>query len=161
MKKIKVTKNDLRNLHAIFEQIDNKIMNKDYIEFCFRNKKLTEVENELLETQFKKTEEEQAYLESEWTILNKYGIRDKNGNLRFPVIVPSESEEEFNAEYAKLQKENEETYNKLIEKNEEEATELAKEIEIELHTIDFEKVPDEIVGTAYNLLRECELIIVK
>lgn len=161
MKKIKVTKGDLRNLHAIFEQIDNKVMNKDYIEFCFRNKKITEIEKDILEAMFKKSEEEQEYLNSEWEILNKYGIKDKNGNLRFPVIVPTEAESEFNAEYAELKASKEEIYKGLIKKNEEEAKELTKEVEIELHTIDFEKVPDEIVGTAYNLLRECELIIVK
>lgn len=132
---------------------------KHFIEFVIRNKKVLDVEKEIIMTQFlETTNEENNYLQKEYEILTKYCKRNENNELSYPLFVPKDNIANYNDAIAKLNEEMPGIYEKLIEKNVKQKEELLEQIELELYTIEFDLVPDSVNSELYTLLREVELI---
>lgn len=153
---VEIKKNDVLKIYDFLNQI--KSSNKYFIEFSIRNKKILEVEKEILEKSFENTDKENEYLKSEFEIINKYCVKRKNGDLEFPLMVKEGEEDNYANEMTKLKEDNLDIYNTIISKNEDRKKSLEEKIKLELHQINFERIPDEINSDMYELLRNYELI---
>jgi hypothetical protein len=139
---------------------NNKIGNKYFIEFVIRNKKQLEIEKEIFDKQFNETEEEKTYFGEEYQIISKYAVKDKDGNINYPVRIKTENVELFDKELKELQSNKKNIYDSIMTKDNERNQTLEEDVNLTLFTIHFDKVPDEIETSFYEILRELELVIV-
>jgi uncharacterized integral membrane protein len=156
-KKTELTRDEIKGIYNFVSSTKGNIFNKYFIEFCIRNKKQLETEVEIIDSSFVYTEEENNYLQKEAEIINKYATSE-NGKLVMPITVPNEKIESYTTDISKLKEESKDTFEAIIKKNEDKIKWLKEKIEIELFTVNFDYIPDDINTDIYMLLRENELI---
>lgn len=155
-KTIKMTKGDVMMMHHHCTSVTGT-MNKNYIEFSLRNKKVLDVEKEIVDKAFERTQEEQEYIQKEWGVISQYA-KKKDGQVMYPIQIDTENLDVFNEKLAEIKSEHQEIFDSITRKKKEEDEEMTKEIELDLHTIEFKYLPDEMDSNYYQFLRDSDLV---
>lgn len=150
-------KSELYSLNTIFNGDYRGTMNKNFIEFCIRNKKIIEVEFEILKKMFEPTDEEMDYLKKEYSILKTHAKLTVEGEVSLPLSIPDL--DKYNVDIQNLKNENVDIFNSLKSKKTLEEQTLKEEITIDLYTIDYQYIPESFDYSSYFVLRSLNLII--
>jgi len=150
-------KGELYSLNTIFNGDYRGTMNKNFIEFCIRNKKIIEVEFEILKKMFEPTDEETDYLKKEYAVLKNHAKLTIEGEVALPVSITDL--DKYHADILLLKNENIYIFNSLKGKKELEEQTLKEEITIDLYTIDYQYIPESFDYSSYFVLRSLDLII--
>jgi len=153
MKKVDITKEELVVLYDLFNTI-NGTNSKYWLEFCVKNRKLLEVDKEIIDKYKEFTEDEKQYLSAEYEIMMKYSVQDGE-----KIFITNDKITDFNKEVEELQVKYKEVVQSVQEKIASKEELLKERITCELNTIEFKHIPEQINTTHYLLLDKIGLLI--
>lgn len=149
---ITISKGNVIKLYNLLTEAKGSF-NKNYLEFIIRNKKILESEKEVFDEMFKETPEQEEYIKEEYMLMDKYAIKNNNGQIKFPVIIKKEFVDDFNKGIETLKETKKEVFDSIIKKENEKGIALSEEVQLEIYQIPFEKLPDTISTDLYEMLR--------
>ncbi len=150
---LSIRRMDIMKLSNILNRISQDINGKDYpIKFIYKLAKIKKVIDDEVET-YREMQQEiysiiTEYEQKRVELLNKYGEKDENGNLKTDtmgnVVIPEDKRSEFDNEMKKLMEEYKEDIDKFNKKLEEHNEFLNEEIDFELPKLKLKDLPDNL-----------------
>ena len=147
---MKVSRKEIISLGDFMDSISGKVLPIKIAYAVVKNKKLIASEKSAIEEAMQQSPEFQAYDIKRNELCYQYCLKDENGG---PILddnrysIDPEKREEFETKLKELGAENKEIIEKEIEKEKQKNEFLNEEIDINFHTIDFDKeqIPDDIL----------------
>lgn len=153
---------DLLDLFSALESVNSDTCSAKFKYGIARNKKIIENQIKILQDLIKPSDEYIQVENERLSICHKYCERDENNNPRMVngmFIMKEETRKESDTEISEFMAKNKDVFDAAIKKSQEINAILEEEIDITLHNIPIDAVPDTIKQSEMDVFTRLDMIV--